>query len=98
MEEKDLSEHARALWVKSRHAIDLRNYEYALALINAVLKQFPEFLAGRNRLREIELLAAKSGKPLPPAPPADSFKHADRMGLAAPDVQIDPADLINCAV
>ena len=55
MEEKDLSEHARALWVKSRHAIELRNYEYALALVNAVLKQFPEFLAGRNRLREIEL-------------------------------------------
>jgi len=57
MTEKDLSEHERGLWIKSQHAIELRNYGHATALIEALLKAQPGFVEGYNRLREIEIAA-----------------------------------------
>jgi tetratricopeptide (TPR) repeat protein len=60
--EKELSDNARALWLKSLHAVELRNYGYAISLIQAILKEFPGFLEGRKRLRKVEFLNTKGKK------------------------------------
>jgi tetratricopeptide (TPR) repeat protein len=62
MNEKDLPDNARALWLKSMHAIEIRNYGYAISLLQAVLKDFPMFLDGRKRLRKVEIIACKGKK------------------------------------
>jgi tetratricopeptide (TPR) repeat protein len=62
MNEKDLPDNARALWLKSMHAIEIRNYGYAISLLQAVLKDFPMFLDGRKRLRKVEIIASKGKK------------------------------------
>jgi len=60
--EKELSDNARALWLKSLHAVELRNYGYAISLIQAILKEFPGFLEGRKRLRKVEIIHTKGKK------------------------------------
>jgi tetratricopeptide (TPR) repeat protein len=60
--EKDLSENARALWLKGRSAIELRNYGYAISLMQAVLKEAPGFLDARKQLRAVEVAATKGKK------------------------------------
>ena len=62
MNEKDLPDNARALWLKSMHAIEIRNYGYAISLLQAVLKDFPAFLDGRKRLRKVEIISSKGKK------------------------------------
>lgn len=49
--EKELSEQWRALWLKAVAAIELRNFDYAISLLQGILKQEPEFLVGRQLLR-----------------------------------------------
>ena len=49
--EKELSESLRALWLKAVSAIELRNFGYAISLLQEILKQEPEFLTGRRLLR-----------------------------------------------
>ncbi len=60
--EKELSDNARALWLKSLHAVELRNYGYAISLVQAILKEFPGFLEGRKRLRKVEVISTKGKK------------------------------------
>jgi tetratricopeptide (TPR) repeat protein len=60
--DKDLSENARQLWLKALSAVELRNYGYAISLIQNVLKDAPGFLDGRKRLRKVELAANKGKK------------------------------------
>ena len=60
--DKDLSENARQLWLKALSAVELRNYAYAISLIQNVLKESPGFLDGRKRLRKVELAANKGKK------------------------------------
>ena len=60
--EKELSESLRALWLKAVSAIELRNYGYAISLLQEILKQEPEFLTGRQLLRRTELTKSKSAK------------------------------------
>ncbi len=60
--EKELSDSARALWLKALHAIELRNYGYAISLVQAILKEFPGFLDGRKRLRKVEIVNTKGKK------------------------------------
>lgn len=60
--DKDLPENARQLWLKALSAVELRNYGYAISLIQAVLKEKPGFLDGRKRLRKVELAATKGKK------------------------------------
>lgn len=60
--EKDLSDNARSLWLKAITAIELRNNAYAVSLIQAVLKEAPEFLDGRRQLRRAEVAIAKGKK------------------------------------
>lgn len=58
--ESDLSPNARNLWLKAQSAVELRNFGYAISLIQAVLKEEPAFLTGRKWLRDAEL-AKNSG-------------------------------------
>ena len=60
--EKELSESLRALWLKAVSAIELRNFGYAISLLQEILKQEPEFLTGRRLLRRTEVTKSKSGK------------------------------------
>jgi tetratricopeptide (TPR) repeat protein len=60
--EKQLSEGLRALWLKTVAAIELRNFDYAISLLQEILKQEPEFLTGRQLLRRAEVTKSKSAK------------------------------------
>jgi tetratricopeptide (TPR) repeat protein len=60
--EKDLSEQLRAYWLKAVAAIELRNFGYAIELLQNLLKQEPEFLTGRQMLRRTEVTRIKSEK------------------------------------
>ena len=60
--EKELSESLRAFWLKAVSAIELRNFGYAISLLQEILKQEPEFLTGRQLLRRTEVTKSKSAK------------------------------------
>jgi tetratricopeptide (TPR) repeat protein len=60
--EKELSEALRSLWLKAVSAIELRNFGYAVSLLQEILKQEPEFLTGRQLLRRAEVTKIKSAK------------------------------------
>jgi tetratricopeptide (TPR) repeat protein len=60
--ENDLSANARTLWLKASSAIEQRNFGYAVSLLQAVLKETPEFLLGRQYLRRAALANTKAGK------------------------------------
>jgi tetratricopeptide (TPR) repeat protein len=64
-EEKELSDNARTLWHRARSAVELRNFDYAVALIRTILKDHPAFLDGRKLLRRVEISLVKNKrKPL----------------------------------
>ncbi|MGI8955421.1 MAG: tetratricopeptide repeat protein [Chthoniobacterales bacterium] len=58
--EKDLSDQQRGYWLKAVTAIELRNFGYAIDLLQNLLKQVPEFLTGRQMLRRAEVTRAKT--------------------------------------
>ena len=60
--EKELKEQHRAHWLKAVAAIELRNFGYAISLLQGILKQEPEFLTGRQLLRRAEVARQKSAK------------------------------------
>ncbi|HST30981.1 MAG TPA: tetratricopeptide repeat protein [Chthoniobacterales bacterium] len=60
--EKELSEGTRTLWLKALAAIELRNFNYAVSLLQAILKQEPEFLTARQLLRRTEVAKQQAGK------------------------------------
>src|SRR5215467_5541606 len=60
--EKELSQGLRALWLKAVAAIELHNFDYAISLLQELLKQEPEFLTGRQLLRRTEVTKSKSAK------------------------------------
>jgi tetratricopeptide (TPR) repeat protein len=60
--EKELSETQRAHWLKAVAAIELRNFGYAISLLQGILKQEPEFLTGRQLLRRAEVTKNKATK------------------------------------
>jgi len=60
--EKDLSENSRALWLKAAHAVELKNFGYAISLIQNILKEAPGFLEARKKLRKVEIIATKGKK------------------------------------
>ncbi len=60
--EKDLSDKLRGYWLKAVTAIELRNFGYAIDLLQNLLKQEPEFLTGRQMLRRAEVTRAKTEK------------------------------------
>ena len=60
--EKELSETQHAHWLKAVAAIELRNFGYAISLLQAILKNEPEFLTGRQLLRRTEVTRYKQAK------------------------------------
>src|SRR6266849_1627711 len=60
--EKELSEAQHSHWLKAVAAIELRNFGYAISLLQGILKQEPEFLTGRQLLRRAEVAKQKAGK------------------------------------
>jgi predicted Zn-dependent protease len=60
--EKELSETQRGHWLKAVAAIELRNFGYAISLLQGILKQEPEFLTGRQLLRRTEVTKHKATK------------------------------------
>ena len=60
--EKELTETQRAHWLKAVAAIELRNFGYAISLLQAILKQQPEFLTGRQLLRRSEITKYRAVK------------------------------------
>jgi len=60
--EKELSEGQRAHWLKAVAAIELRNFGYAISLLQGILKQEPQFLTGRQLLRRTEVTRLKAAK------------------------------------
>lgn len=76
--EADLSDNARALWLKALAAIELRNHGYAVSLIQAVLKETPEFLDGRKMLRKAEIATSKGKKSL--------FSGFSTLGIKGPSL------------
>ena len=60
--EKELSEALRSLWLKAVAAIELRNFGYAISLLQQILKQEPRFLTERELLRRTEVTRNNSAK------------------------------------
>ncbi|HET9857209.1 MAG TPA: tetratricopeptide repeat protein [Chthoniobacterales bacterium] len=60
--EKELNETQRSLWLKTMAAMELRNFGYAISLLQGILKQEPQFLTGRQLLRRAEVAKQKSSK------------------------------------
>ena len=50
--EKDLPQSQRAAWLKAISAIELRNYGYAIQLLQNVLRSHPDFLLARQLARK----------------------------------------------
>jgi len=60
--EKELREDQRAHWLKAVAAIELRNFGYAISLLQGILRQEPQFLTGRQLLRRTEVTRFKAAK------------------------------------
>src|SRR2546423_15057992 len=60
--EKELSDRLRSHWLKAVAAIELRNFGYAISLLQGILKEEPQFLTGRQLLRRAEATKQKSAK------------------------------------
>src|SRR4029077_9765691 len=60
--EKNLSERQRSHWLKAVAAIELRNFSYAISLLQGILKEEPQFLTGRQLLRRTETTKQKAAK------------------------------------
>ena len=60
--EKDLSDAQRSHWLKAVAAVEMRNFGYAISLLQGVLKQEPEFLTGRQVLRRAEVAKLRAEK------------------------------------
>ncbi len=60
--EKELNEMQRSYWLKAVAAVEMRNFGYAISLLQEVLKHEPEFLTGRQLLRRSEVFRVKAEK------------------------------------
>ncbi len=60
--EKELGEAQRSAWLKAMAALELRNFDYAISLLQTILKQEPQFLTGRQLLRRTEITKFKATK------------------------------------
>ena len=60
--ESELSEQLRDHWLKAVAAIELRNFGYAISILQGILKQEPQFLTGRQLLRRAEGTQQKNAK------------------------------------
>jgi tetratricopeptide (TPR) repeat protein len=61
VKQTELPDKLQKLYLKAESALELRNWDYAISLIQAILKQEPGFLEGRRTLR-LSSVKAKEGK------------------------------------
>lgn len=57
--EQELAPNHKALWDKALSAVKMNNLDYAVSLLQAVLKESPGFLEGRRILRNCEIRICK---------------------------------------
>ncbi|WP_018969175.1 tetratricopeptide repeat protein [Rubritalea marina] len=61
--DQELPHNLKTLWLKALSAVEIKNFSYAISLVNAVLKEAPGFLEGRRVARKCAaMVAAESGK------------------------------------
>jgi tetratricopeptide (TPR) repeat protein len=83
------------------HAVELRNYGYAISLIQNILKEAPGFLDARKRLRDVEIIATKGKKSFLSGLSTASLKGAGMvkkdpiaaMELAEKNLESDPTNV-----
>src|SRR6478752_4189000 len=62
MTETELDPQQKNLWLKGVSAYQLKNLDYSINLILAVVKQVPDFLEGRKMLRRAEIEKVRTTK------------------------------------
>jgi tetratricopeptide (TPR) repeat protein len=60
--ETELTGNARSLWLKALSALEMRNLDYAINLLQASVKEAPTFLDGRKALRQAAIQKKKAEK------------------------------------
>ena len=55
IKESDLPQNLKPLWLKSLSAVETNNHEYAASLLQAMLKEAPDYLDGRKLLRKCQI-------------------------------------------
>ena len=60
--ENELPANVKPLWLKALTAVQANNHDYAITLLQGVLKDSPGFLEGRKLLRKCELQASGGAK------------------------------------
>ena len=83
--EKDLPEQFRATWLKAMSAMQLRNYGYAVQLLQPLLKAQPEFLAGRQLARKAAIAKTAGKKGVLSGLSSASFSTMKVQGLIKKD-------------
>lgn len=91
--EKDLPEQYRATWLKAMSAMQLRNYGYAVQLLQPLLKAVPEFLAGRQLARKASIAKNAGKKSVLSGLSSASFSTMKVQGL----IKKDPAAAMDAA-
>jgi len=85
--EKDLPEPLKATWLKAMSAMQLKNYGYAIQLLQTVLKTSPDFLAARQLVRKAAVAKSTGKKSVLGGLSSASFSTMKVQGL----VKKDPA-------
>lgn len=83
--EKDLPEQFRATWLKAMSAMQLRNFGYAVQLLQPLLKAQPEFLAGRQLARKAAIAKTAGKKGVLSGLSSASFSTMKVQGLIKKD-------------
>lgn len=91
--EKDLPEQFRATWLKAMSAMQLRNFGYAVQLLQPLLKAHPEFLAGRQLARRAAVSKNTGKKGAFSGLSSTSFSAMKIQGL----IKKDPAAAMDAA-
>ena len=52
--DKELPQSVKGFWLKALSAVEVKNHAYAVTLLQAILKENPGFLVGRELLRKCE--------------------------------------------
>ena len=77
--EKELSPDARKVWLKAFQAMELQNFGYVITLLQGVLREEPEFLQGRQLVREAEIKSTKGKRSFLSGLSAGSLKSGGLM-------------------
>ncbi len=83
--EVDLPENLKATWLKALSAMQLKNYGYAIQLVQAVLKAVPEFLPGRQLARKAAIARSSMKKGLLSGLSTSSFSGMKAQSLLKKD-------------